>query len=220
MVTDSDLAFNTPEVASDHRPRQGQRPRRHHERVGTTLALLVGGNYVNRFNLNGRSYDVIPQVPRRSASTPEQLGAVLRRTASGETVPLSTVVSIETGVEPNALDAVQPAQLRDLLGGAAARRHHGPGGRLSSSSSPAEVLPDGLHHDYLVGVAAVGAARATSRRRLRLRAHHDLPGAGGAVRELARPAGHPGSVPLSIFGALLPLYIGPRRPSTSIPRSA
>ena len=32
--------------------------------IGDTLALLVGENYVNRFNLGGRSYEVIPQVPR------------------------------------------------------------------------------------------------------------------------------------------------------------
>ncbi len=32
--------------------------------IGGALATLLGGNYVNRFNLNGRSYEVIPQVPR------------------------------------------------------------------------------------------------------------------------------------------------------------
>ena len=31
---------------------------------------MVGGNYVNRFNLNGRSYEVIPQVPRADRLTP------------------------------------------------------------------------------------------------------------------------------------------------------
>ena len=35
---------------------------------------MVGGNYVNRFNLNGRSYEVIPQVPRSDRLTPESLG--------------------------------------------------------------------------------------------------------------------------------------------------
>ena len=41
--------------------------------IGDTLALLVGENYVNRFNLNGRSYEVIPQVPRADRLNPETL---------------------------------------------------------------------------------------------------------------------------------------------------
>ena len=41
--------------------------------IGDTLALLVGENYVNRFNLGGRSYQVIPQVPRLDRLTPETL---------------------------------------------------------------------------------------------------------------------------------------------------
>ena len=32
--------------------------------VGADLATLVGGNFVNRFNLDGRSYKVIPQLKR------------------------------------------------------------------------------------------------------------------------------------------------------------
>ena len=32
--------------------------------VGSALATFLGGNYVNRFSLYGRSYQVIPQVPR------------------------------------------------------------------------------------------------------------------------------------------------------------
>ena len=32
--------------------------------IGATLATFLGGNYVNRFNLYGRSYQVIPQAPR------------------------------------------------------------------------------------------------------------------------------------------------------------
>ena len=43
--------------------------------VGATLATLLGGNYVNRFNLEGRCYQVIPQVPRGNRLTPEALGS-------------------------------------------------------------------------------------------------------------------------------------------------
>ena len=71
--------------------------------VGEALGSMVGGNYVNRFNLNGRSYEVIPQVPRADRLSAESLGQYHVKTLSGETVPLSTVVRIESGIAPNAL---------------------------------------------------------------------------------------------------------------------
>src|SRR5436305_9910471 len=46
---------------------------------GGTLATLLGGNYVNRFNLEGRSYQVIPQVPRGMRLSPEALRSEERR---------------------------------------------------------------------------------------------------------------------------------------------
>jgi multidrug efflux pump len=64
---------------------------------------MVGGNYVNRFDLQGRSYQVIPQVPRADRLTPESLANYYVPTASRTEVPLSTVVTISTATEPNAL---------------------------------------------------------------------------------------------------------------------
>src|SRR6202000_3225826 len=48
-------------------------------------------------------YQVIPQVPRENRLTPEALGGYYVSTATGSQLPLSTVVSIETGTDPNAL---------------------------------------------------------------------------------------------------------------------
>ncbi len=84
IVTDSDLAFNNPVIrvhidrskASDLGVTMAA--------IGDTLATMVGGNYVNRFNLNGRSYEVIPQVPRAERLTPESLGQYYVMTRSGE----------------------------------------------------------------------------------------------------------------------------------------
>src|SRR4029450_9362688 len=71
--------------------------------IGNTLATLLGGNYVNRFNLEGRSYQVIPQVPRAMRLSPESLGGYYVPTNTGKLVPLSTIVSIETATDPNSL---------------------------------------------------------------------------------------------------------------------
>ncbi len=71
------------------------------EEIGRNLGTLLGGNYVNRFSLDGRSYKVIPQAEREYRLTPEMLGDFYLRSASGDQVPLSALVRIEHSVEPS-----------------------------------------------------------------------------------------------------------------------
>ena len=92
LVVDSDLAFNTPKVKVEVNRSKANELGVTMESIGTTLALMVGGNYVNRFDLQGRSYQVIPQVPRADRLTPESLANYYVPTTSGTEVPLSTVV--------------------------------------------------------------------------------------------------------------------------------
>ena len=76
---------------------------------------MVGENYVNRFNLNGRSYEVIPQVPRADRLTPESLTQYYVNSASGPAGAAVDLVTIETDDRAQRADPVQPAQLGDLL---------------------------------------------------------------------------------------------------------
>jgi len=69
--------------------------------VGGNLATLLGGNYVNRFSLGGRSYKVIPQVAQQYRLDSAMLDEYHIRTGSGELVPLSTIISFENSVEPS-----------------------------------------------------------------------------------------------------------------------
>lgn len=100
---DSDLTFSNPTTLV-----RIDRSKAHDlglsmKEIGDTLARLVGESYVNRFGAQGRSYDVIPQAPRSLRLTAESLDLFHVRTATGGQVPLSTVVSLEKGVEANAL---------------------------------------------------------------------------------------------------------------------
>ncbi|MEA2079794.1 MAG: efflux RND transporter permease subunit, partial [Pseudomonadota bacterium] len=61
--------------------------------IGRNLATLLGGNDVNRFSLEGRSYKVIPQVAREFRLQPDQLKDYYIRPGSSELVNLSTGVS-------------------------------------------------------------------------------------------------------------------------------
>ncbi|WP_404482605.1 efflux RND transporter permease subunit [Novosphingobium sp. BL-52-GroH] len=71
--------------------------------IADTLAVLVGENYVNRFNFHDRSYDVIPQVAGIDRVTPDDLGRLYVKTRSGVLVPLSTVTRIEMQPQANQL---------------------------------------------------------------------------------------------------------------------
>jgi multidrug efflux pump len=71
------------------------------QEIGRNLATMLGGSYVNRFSLEGRSYKVIPQVAQAFRLSPGELRDYYLRTASNELVPLSSIVRIETAVEPS-----------------------------------------------------------------------------------------------------------------------
>jgi multidrug efflux pump len=116
LFTDTDLKFDTPQyqfkVDADKANRLGVNM----QDVGAALSTILGGNYVNRFNLYGRSYEVIPQAPREFRLTPDWLTRYEVRTSNGEMVPLSTVASVTQTVEPNALTSFQQLNSATLSG--------------------------------------------------------------------------------------------------------
>ena len=68
---------------------------------------MLGGNYVNRFSIQGRSYKVIPQVKRAERLTPDQLANIYITGAGGKLVPLSTFATLKTTTEPRELKRFQ-----------------------------------------------------------------------------------------------------------------
>lgn len=69
--------------------------------IGQTLSGLLGGGYINRFSMEGRSYQVIPQVEQDFRLSAEALNNYYTRADTGELVPLGSVVSFENAVEPS-----------------------------------------------------------------------------------------------------------------------
>jgi multidrug efflux pump len=148
MVTDSDLNFNSPMVRVNIDRAKASDLGISMQAIGDTMALMVGGNYVNRFNLNGRSYEVIPQVPRGERLTPDRLAEYYVRTSSGNLVPLSTVVSIGSGIDPNALTHYN--QLASATFSAVPNIGVTMGQAVDFLNKTAdEVLPASYHRDFL-----------------------------------------------------------------------
>jgi multidrug efflux pump len=71
------------------------------QEIGRSLAGMLGGNYVNRFSLEGRSYKVIPQVARQFRLQAATLNSYYLHTDAGDLVPLSSVMRFQESVEPS-----------------------------------------------------------------------------------------------------------------------
>lgn len=77
------------------------------QQVGADVGVMLGGAYVNRFNIGGRSYRVIPQVKRESRLNPEQLENLYITGPQGELIPLSSVAELKRGTVPRSLNRFQ-----------------------------------------------------------------------------------------------------------------
>ncbi|NLY42200.1 MAG: multidrug efflux protein [Desulfovibrionales bacterium] len=75
--------------------------------IGADLAVMMSGGFVNRFNISGRSYKVIPQVQRMDRLTPEQLAQIHVTGPGGQLVPLSTVATIKNSTTARSLNRFQ-----------------------------------------------------------------------------------------------------------------
>ncbi|MGH8317385.1 MAG: efflux RND transporter permease subunit [Steroidobacteraceae bacterium] len=115
--------------------------------LSQNLGALLSGNYVNRFDLNGRSYKVIPQVPDRFRANPSLLGRYYIRNSSGQLLPLSTLISTHTSVQPEFLPQFQQLNSATLEGVMA------PGVTLGQAlaylkTEAGKLLPSGFSYDY------------------------------------------------------------------------
>jgi multidrug efflux pump len=107
IFADADLKFDQPqaEVVFDRDKLRSQGVDL--SQAGLDLATLLGGDYVNRFSIQGRSYKVIPQVARADRLTPDQLTELHITGSGGRLVPLSTFATLKTSAEPRELKKFQ-----------------------------------------------------------------------------------------------------------------
>ena len=107
IFADADLKFDQPqtEVVFDRDKLRSQGVDL--SQAGRDLSTLLGGDYVNRFSIQGRSYKVIPQVKRAERLTPDQLTDIYVTGADDRLVPLSTFANLRTTTEPRELKKFQ-----------------------------------------------------------------------------------------------------------------
>jgi len=147
MFADTDLKFDQPQARvvfnRDKLREQGVDL----AQAGRDLSTLLGGNYVNRFSIQGRSYKVIPLVQRADRLTPDQLSQIYIAGGEGKLVPLSTFATLETTTEPRELKRFQQLNAVRIQGAIP------PGVSLDTAltfleTEAAKTLPRGFTLDY------------------------------------------------------------------------
>jgi len=207
IVVQNSLAFDAPQVrVTIDRDRAAALSLPISE-IGTTLGLMVGGASIAQFDRDSNSYDIIMQVPERYRLNPEELGKFYVRSVTGDMVPLSAVVRINTNASPAAIE--QFNQLNSATISALPLPSVTTGDGLATIVDIAErQLPEGFFIDYAGqsrleneqgNTIAIAFALAVVVIYLVLAAQFE------SFRD---PFIVMMSVPLSIFGALLPLNLG------------
>jgi len=183
------------------------------QQVGVDLASMVGGNFVNRFNIGGRSYKVIPKIQRMDRLNADQLGNIYVSGRDGRLVPLSTIATIKDSTVARSLNRFQ--QLNAVKISGVAVRPLDEALRFLEGEAK-KILPKGYVIDY------TGESR-----QLRTEGNKFLQAFGLAVvlifLVLAAQFNSfrdpfvilAGSVPLAMFGAMIFTFL--KMPDPSVP---
>jgi multidrug efflux pump len=168
--------------------------------VGRDLGSALGGNYVNRFNIDGRAYKVIPQIARVERLNPDQLKDVYISGPDNKMMPLSAIATMEDGTVPRSLNRFQQMNAIKLSGMSAQLDE----GLKVLEAAAREILPPGYTLNY------TGESR-----QLRTEGGKFLPALGMAILMIFLVLAVQfnsfrdplvillGSVPLAMFGALI-----------------
>jgi len=115
------------------------------QQMGADLSTMMGGNYVNRFNIAGRSYKVVPQIMRVDRLNPDQLSDIHVTGPNGQLVPLSTVATLKNTTTARSLNRFQ--QLNAVTISAYPIRPLDEALRFLEGEA-AKILPQGYSLDY------------------------------------------------------------------------
>ena len=115
------------------------------QQVGADLGVMLGGGYVNRFNIGGRSYRVVPQIKRVDRLNPDQLEDIYVTGPEGKLVSLSTIAEIQHRTVPRSLNRFQQLNAVKLSG--VAIRPLDEALRFLEDEA-AQILPQGYIIDY------------------------------------------------------------------------
>ncbi|WP_285423119.1 multidrug efflux RND transporter permease subunit [Pseudomonas sp. efr-133-TYG-103a] len=202
---DIDLAFDKPEVVVDIDRAKAAQMGVSMQDLGASLATLLGEAEINRFTIDGRSYKVIAQVERAFRDNPQWLTNYYVKNAEGKMLPLSTLISVSDRARPRQLNQFQ--QLNAAIISGFPLVSQGEAIELVRQIA-SEEAPPGFSYDY------AGASRQYVQEGNALWVTFGLALAiiflvlAAQFESFRDPLVILVTVPLSICGALIPLFLG------------
>jgi multidrug efflux pump len=200
-----DLAFDKPEVVVDIDRAKAAQMGVSMQDLGATLAILLGEGEVNRFTIDGRSYKVIAQVERPYRDNPAWLSNYYVKSESGQMVPLGTLIKVSDRARPTKLKQFQQLNAAIIEGVPIVSM----GEAVDAVAQIArEQAPRGYSFDY------AGASRQYIQEGSALYATFGLALAiiflvlAAQFESFRDPLVILVTVPLSICGALIPIFLG------------
>ncbi|MEE4679486.1 multidrug efflux RND transporter permease subunit [Pseudomonas alliivorans] len=202
---DIDLAFDKPEVVVDIDRAKAAQMGVSMQDLGGTLATLLAEAEINRFTLEGRSYKVIAQVERAYRDNPGWLNNYYVRNSEGQLLALSTLITVSDRARPRQLNQFQQLNSAIIQGFPIVSM----GEALETVRQMAsEEAPEGFAYDY------AGASRQYVQEGSALWITFALALAiiflvlAAQFESFRDPLVILVTVPLSICGALIPLFLG------------
>lgn len=201
------LQFNRPEITVSIDRSQAARLGISMEAIGETLAVMLGEAEVGRFTVEGRSYKIIPQAQRGFRLTREELEKYYLRTAGGEMVSLSTLITLGSRVEPNELSQYQQLNATTLQGIMLPPNSLGSGLDFLSETLEA-IAPPGYRAGYTGSSRRFVQEAATFPLLFALSLTLIYLVLAAQFNSFRDPLVVLVAVPLSVFGAIVPIALG------------
>ncbi len=108
--------------------------------IFSTLQTFLGGNYINDFNLFGRTYRVTAEAEGRARAFPDAVNTLYVRTQAGDMAPLSSLVTIKSAHGPTYIERYNVYRAVTVNGAPAAG--YSQGEAISAIEEVARSLPD------------------------------------------------------------------------------
>lgn len=147
MFADTDLKFDQPQTEIVFDRDKVAVLGLNLQRVGADLSTMLGGNFVNRFSNQGRSYKVIPQIKRAERLTVDQLKDIYVSGPNGQMVQLSTFATLKNTTEPRELKRFQQLNSATIQGAIPPGVSKGQALKVLEDEAK-KILPPGAVIDY------------------------------------------------------------------------
>lgn len=144
---DSDLKFDEPQIQINIDRNKAADLGIPISAIGTALSIGMSESSMGQFSMNGRSYNVIPELAPQFMNRPESIYNLNLRTASGTLVPLSNIVTLTETTEPESLNHFQQQRSASLSASLA------PGYSLSQAlefleTTAKKIMPSDMQFDF------------------------------------------------------------------------